>query len=717
MSRIFTSLVCICLLLPVMHSCKKGLPYQVANEHGLIGQAIAALESDYKSTKKIAKKKEIAAKLGELYAKVNNYTKADLYLKMATKEDGDYTVEDPTLYHKYAQILKAREKYDEAMKQLEAYQSAVPGDARVAKEIELCKQAIEWQKNPLETRYRVEEAKGLNSGKYQDFAPVIIDEGVVFTSNRSGEKEKNQNATGGEESQWRIDQARPDIFIAKKQKGKKKNLLARPALFEEEGMINTEASEGVTAFGPKAKQMIYTSCNRPYEQAGLKRADSNCVLMEASRKGKTWSEPSRLPLCTDSSKFVHYGQPSLSEDGSKLFFASNMPGGHGGYDIWMSTYVKRSNTWSDPINLGPTVNTDKDEMYPHIYDGALYFSSNGHPGVGGLDIFVTYGRGNDWKAPENLLPPMNSGGDDFSIFFERDKKKTRRSGDYGYFASNRKNSSGSDKIYSFTMVPLNFTVSGYVYDSKTDEVIANAKVTLINQDDTSKVFVTTNELGYYFMKLDNQTNYALHPYKEKYQNPYEDPAVSTFGYKVSKDFERDMKLDPMQVEFELDILYNVDSADIRPDAAVLLDSFAVTLKEHWYTQMELSSHTDCRAPRKYNQDLSQRRAESAVNYLISKGIERERLIAKGYGEDKLKNDCACEDGVGKGRTNTTECGEEKHQENRRTEIRILSFDYVPKVKTEDDSQEYVDPSLLEEEEGEEEEGEEIEEEEGGGLKN
>lgn len=716
MSRLFTSLMCFCLLASVMNSCKSGLTYKVANEHGLIGQAIEALESDYKSTKKLAKKKEIAAKLGELYFKVNNYTKADTYLKMATQEDDDYKVEDPTLFYKHAQTLKAREKYDDALEKLKRYQSAVPGDPKVAKEIELCEQAMEWQKSPVETRYRITEAKNLNNGRYQDFAPVIIDDGIVFTSNRSGEKEKAGNATGDETSEWRIGQARPDIFIARKQKGKKKNLLSRPVLFESEGLINTIASEGVVAFAPKAKEMIYTSCNRPYEQAGLKRSDSNCVLMTSTRKGKTWSEPSRLPICIDSTKFVHYGQPSLSEDGTKLYFASNMPGGHGGYDIWVSTFVKRSNTWSDPINLGPTVNTDKDEMYPHIYDGALYFSSNGHPGVGGLDLFVTFGRGNDWKTPENLLPPMNTGADDFSIFFERDKKKTRRSGDYGYLASNRGNSSGTDNLYSFTMVPLNFTVAGYVTDSKTDEVIANARVTLMNQDDTTKVFVTTNELGYYFMKLDNQTNYALRPFKEKFQNPYEDPAVSTFGYKVSKDFARDMKLDPMQVEFELDILYDLDQDSIRTDAAVLLDSFANTLKEHWYTQMELSSHTDCRGNRKYNQDLAQRRAESAVNYLISKGIERERLIAKGYGEEKLKNDCGCEDGRGRGQT--ADCTDDMHQANRRTEIRILSFDYVPKVKVEDDFKEYVDPELLEEEEeGEGEEGSEEEEEEGGGLKN
>lgn len=742
MSRFFTSLLCVCFLIPAIHSCKKGLPAEVAEEHGLMDQAIAALESDYKSTKKLEEKKEIAAKLGELYAKINNYSKADIYFKIATRDGAT----DPETHHQYAQVLKARERYEDALEQLREYEKAVPGSAFVAKEIELCESALEWEENPVQTIYRVEEVRGLNTGKAHDFAPVITAEGVVFTSNRSG---GDNDATGPDESVVRIGQARPDLFIARTQRGKKKNLLQSPVLLESEGLINTEMSEGTAAFANKGKLMIYTSCNRPYETDGLKRNDSNCVLMSTTRKGKTWGETKRLPFCTDSGMVIHYGQPSLSEDGQKLYFSSNMEGGYGGYDIWVCTYVKRSKTWSDPINLGPVINSAKDEMYPHIYGEFLYFSSNGHPGVGGLDIFESEGRGNEWTEPYNLLPPINSGADDFSIFFERDKKKTRRSGNYGYMASNRGgNTAGTDNIYAFTTEPLVFTVEGYVYDSKTKEPIGDAKVTLSNFSDTSKVFVKTNDLGYYFMQLDAGTDYDLRAYKERYENPYENPTVSTVGYRVSKSFERDMYLDPFRVEFELDILYDLDSFVIRPDAAKLLDSFALTLKEHYYTQMELSSHTDSRGSDDYNRRLAQKRAESAVNYLISKGIEKERLVPKGYGEDKPKTIRVDDNNVpmkkdenGEYVINYTEPAEgedptgvevvltEKyinkfasnedlfsalHQLNRRTEIRILSWEYEPKNAVEEEAEEY-DPSVFEEEPEEEGEEETEEEEEGGGL--
>lgn len=730
MSRFFTSLLCVCLLLPALHSCKRGLPYETADEFGLKKQAIEALEKDYSSTKDMEKKKVLAAKLGELYHSVNNYTKAEIYYKVATKDGAA----DPVTHYSYAQVLKSREKYDDALEQLETYQTAVPGNAMVSKEIELCNQVIEWEENPLETRYRVEEERFLSNGKYHDYAPVIMSEGLVFTSTRA-DGEKGEVTFGGDNDNEVREGARPDLFIAREQKGKKSTGLAKPVLFEQDGLINTEWSEGMASFDSKAKYMVYTTCNRAYVKNEINKNDSNCVLMESDRKGKSWAEPERLPFCSDSTKEIHFGHPSLSEDGNTLYFSSNMEGGQGGYDIWMSSYVKRSKTWSDPINLGPEVNSAKDEMYPHIYDNALYFSSNGHPGIGGLDMFVSYGRGKEWTSPKNLLAPMNSAGDDFSIFFERDKKKTRRSGDYGYFASNRGNNMGIDNLFSFTVVPLNFTVSGYVYDKKTNEVIPNAKVTLNNYDDTTKVFVNTNEVGYYFMKLSSETNYALHPYKERFESLDEDPTVSTFDYEVSMDFERDLYLTPMRPQFELDINYDLDKYDIREDAAKLLDSFALILKEHYYTEMELSSHTDARGDDKYNEKLAQQRAESAINYLVSVGIERERFKAKGYGEYNPKtikvddaNNPVIQNKKGKYVAKLTPGNENPvsvtlteayinkfskdegvfeglHQMNRRTEIRILSFDYVPKVQIEEEGAEYVDPDLLLEEEEENEEGE------------
>ncbi|MCB0739324.1 MAG: PD40 domain-containing protein, partial [Bacteroidetes bacterium] len=588
----------------------------------------------------------------------NNYKLAAKWYEKAcdnkfSEEKVPFDSPDPQYYYEYASVLKSLGEYKEALRMFEFYQEKVPGNREVSQQIAFTTEAQKLIDQNVGTRYEVEKEKRLSSAQ-SDFSPVITEKGLVFTSTREG--------VIGKDNLWN-GELKPDIFIAEKQKARKGGgKLSAPVLIDEEEIVNTKESEGSATFADNGKTMYFTSCNRVKNINDESVRDSNCVIMVTERKGKAWTEPKRLEFCSDSTKDINYGQPALSEDGNKLYFSSNMPGGFGGHDIWVCTYVKKTKSWSDPINLGPTVNTSRDEMFPSPYgENALYFSSNGHLGLGGLDIFVSYGRGNEWTKPKNLLYPMNSGGDDHGITFETDKQKVRALGQHGYFASNRENNRGFDDIFSFKIVPLKHTISGYVYNAQDSTVIPEAKVTLFNLTDTSDVYVMTDVNGYYFMELGEEIEYSLEPFKKDLEWKDANPTASTKGLEVSTHFDRDMYLHPMPVEFELDILYDLDSTVINAGAAKLLDSFALVLDKHYYTVMELSSHTDCRATKQYNLELSQGRAESAVNYLVSKGIDRERFVAKGYGEEKLKiKKCYCEKRTDPG---YTDCTEEEHAQN------------------------------------------------------
>jgi outer membrane protein OmpA-like peptidoglycan-associated protein len=351
-----------------------------------------------------------------------------------------------------------------------------------------------------------------------------------------------------------------------------------------------------------------------------------------------------------------------------------MPGGQGGKDIWMTTYSKRSRSWGDPVNLGTTINTEDDEMFPFIHeDGTLYFSSNGHTGLGGLDIFYTKGEATDWSDPINMKTPINSGADDFSVILEKDKES-------GYFSSNREGGRGQDDIYRFYMNPLIFNLSGVVRNQKTKEVLRNAYVTITSSSDTGKIILKTDESGSYKLRLKSKTDYELFSAKQYFFDSkvfYQ----TTKGLEVSTDLVQDIDLIPMDLNstFTLEgIYYDLDKADLRPASRLILDTLVMTLNKYPNVRIELGSHTDCRADSSYNINLSQRRADSAVAYIISKGIDSLRIVSKGYGENQLVNGCACEgpNEAIQGR----KCSEEEHQLNRRTTVKFLDLNYTPPVK-------------------------------------
>lgn len=600
-------------------------------------------------------KMQITFKIAECYRNMQDYSKAEQYYTRAIK----MKYLDPYAYYLKGNMLKNQEKYEEAIYEFRSYVKEVPSDTLGAIALKTCEDAIKWKEE--KTRYVIENEKMLNS-KYNDFAPMFYQKGaIVLTSDR--DDVKNDNLYGWTGLRY------TDIFVTpttkEKAKGKAAVLkLEKPILFDETDVITTNFNDGVVTFDRKFGTMYYTQCNEK------KGKGYNCKIYVTHRKkGNEWEDPQVLPFCTDT--FAKYGQPALSPDEKKLYFSSDMQGGFGKHDLYMCSFVKRSKTWGDPVNLGPVINTAQDELFPFVYTNntTLYFSSDGHPGMGGLDIFTSNWDEDHWTKPANLKSPINSGGDDFSIIVKPGGSKGK--GYAGYFASNRPGSR-SDDIYSFYMTPLKYTLRGTVFNLKTKEVVPEATVIMMIND-TSKLVAITDKSGGYQFKLDADNNYMVFASKRLFFDS-EEKTVTTMNLDFSEDFVRDLNLDPfLDVAIELEgIYYGLDSFDLRPASKVILDSLYNILMKHPYIVIELASHTDCRATAGYNITLSEKRAQAVVDYLVEKGIPSDRLVAKGYGESQLVNRCACEADTGSG----INCTEEEHQQNRRTTFKILRTDYV-----------------------------------------
>lgn len=623
--------------------------------------AIQRLRKDYSKTKDKSEKAAIAFKIAEAMRLNRQFNTAEGWYNKAISMG----YSDPVVYYQLGDILKMAEKYEEALVEFERYAKEAPSDPRGDEQIKVVKEVIAFKKNPR-TRFVVESFKQTNSAA-NDFSPVIIKEGLVFSSDREESTGKDKfGRTGGNYS---------DIFLLGKQKtGRGKNQVEKwvtPPVLLDEDVVNSKVNEGTATFDDKGNVIYFTRCNPARTEgdtAGAKQLP-NCVIMTAKKRGKDWGDVQVMPFCNDTS--IDYGHPALSPDGTKLIFSMDDPRGQGKHDLYLVTYVKRSRTWSDPINLGEVINTEGEEMFPYFFnDTTLYFSSDGHIGYGGLDVFVSYGTGETWTKPKNLNFPLNSGGDDFSIVFNDDKET-------GFFTSNRIKSRADD-IYSFRLTPMVFTLSGIVRDKDTKKPIPGAKVTLKDITGNITKEAVTDGTGAYFFKLDHNHDYSVSADKEKYFGSA-DYEQSTVGLEFSADLTQDLTLN--RSGFELpNVYYDLDSDKLRPESKPALDSLYGVLVDYPTLIVELQSHTDCRASMEYNQDLSQRRAQSVVNYMLEKGIVIDRMVPKGYGETQLRNHCACEPETtgGPNAGPGLNCNEEEHQINRRTEVKVVSFDYKPR---------------------------------------
>jgi peptidoglycan-associated lipoprotein len=621
--------------------------------------AIDYFKDAYSKTKKADKntRTELVFMIAECYRMVNDPRSAETWYKLAVKS----SYSKPEAQYWLAESEKKNGKHQLAIEEFKKYKQVAPSDARADQEIRSCELALEWMRNP--EAYKVEEIKDLNS-RESDFSPAYgrDDYGLIyFTSARDDAAgNKTHGATG---------QSFTDIFESRIDK---KSKWSTPVPVDG---INSEFEDGTPTFSSDYKELYFTRC-----EAG-KREKKGCVIMYSRRSGDKWSDPKNLEILPDSVVAAH---PALSPDGSTLYFVSDISGGFGKKDIWKVTSADGGSSWSKPVNLGPDINTPGDELFPYVReDGTLYFSSDGLIGMGGLDIFKANMQPDGSWVVQNMKSPVNSYADDFGITFENGNER-------GIFSSTRKGR-GNDELYSFELPPLKFNVTGLVKDEKTGTAIPGSLVQLIASD-ASNLQAETGSSGDFKFALKADVDYIFLASKRGYLNGKE--KETTKGQEKSRDFMVTILLSAIDKPIELpNILYDFGKWDLRPESMVSLDKLVETLFDNPNVTIELMSHTDSRDTEEYNQDLSQRRAQVVVQYLIDKGIEPERLSAKGYGESTPKivdAIIASQNQFLKTGTALTEqyinslANEEQkeiaHQINRRTEFRVLRTDYEAPVK-------------------------------------
>lgn len=630
----------------------------------------------YGTTKNKEIKKEAAFYAAECYRLSNNWTAAESWYTKAVQQDPT----NAEAKFRQIQALKFSEKYVESITEANKYKKSVGSDPKI--DLEDCGSTSAQKWKSEKTRYLVENVAKLNT-KWSDFAPMYYrKDQLMFSSDRFEVGVRGKDKYG-----W-FNNGFCDVYTTTLKLNKKnKDIIENyslPALTDKKN-INGKWNDGSVCFDAKFTTMYVTKCNYGEKNDGK---GAHCRIYESKLSGTEWSEPVPLPFSTDS---FDCGHPFLSKDGTTLYFSSNMPGSIEkavssaenpdgtilSKDLYSVSYSKRGNAWGDPVNLGPSINTDGDEAFPFVHDdGTLYFASNGRCGMGGYDIYFAKGQAVDWSDPINMKAPINSGGDDFAIIVSKDKET-------GFFSSNRLNGKGSDDIYRFTKTPLIFTLSGVARDVKTREILKNTVIQFTNSSDTIKLTVRTDAAGSYRIPLRAGTDYDLYGSKALY---YDSKIYSqtTKALEVSTDLIQDLDLRPIDLEtFTVKgIFYGLDSADIRPRSAEILDSLVLIMNKYPMLKFELGSHTDCRADSLYNIKLSQRRADSCVGYLIRNGVDSMRLVSRGYGENELElKECACE-GPNE-RVQGQRCTEDQHQQNRRTTVKVIDTNYNPPVKVKD----------------------------------
>jgi len=627
------------------------------------GEYYAAIDQFKEAYQKTTDKKEklhMAFYIAECYRLTDNAPQAALwYGKVIAKN-----YENPLSILYYADALRMNQNYEEAKAQYQHFKELVPDDPRGSDGILSCDFALQWIDQP--SGYQVEEQKFINS-KFSDYSPAYSRsdyQEIYFTSSRD---ETLGNAEhGGTGQQF------SDIFFSTMDK---KGKWSTPLPLGEP--VNSEAEEGTPVFSSDYNHMYFTRCNVS------KRKALGCEILVAKRNDDKWGDIESIPLAQDSVVIAH---PAISPDENTLYFVSDMDGsmksteGNNSKDIWMST--RSGDKWSEPVNLGAPINSPGNEVFPFVHaDGTLYFSSDGHIGMGGLDIYKAVKNENGQWQVENMKYPINSASDDFGIVFEKDKES-------GYFSSSRKGKTYDD-IFSFVLPPLKFSIVGVVKNDKTDEIIPEATVKSIGSDGIM-LDTKAGRDGVFRFTLKPGTDYVFIAEKQGFLKGKE--RESTKGATKSTELKTEIYLSSTETPIEVEnIFFDLDKADLRPESMVSLDKLVETLNDNPNIVIELGSHTDSRASDAYNLDLSKRRAESVVSYLIQKGISRERLVAKGYGEsqpkvvDKKDHLAYSFLPVGASLTESFINGlgdddriEMAHFLNRRTEFKVLRSDYTGK---------------------------------------
>lgn len=605
-------------------------------------EAIEMYKKAYVKEKGRDVKAEIIFKIAESYRLSDQTEQAEVWYDKSII--AQYA--DPIARFHLAEMKMQNGKYDEALVEYQKYAAEVPSDSRGKKGIEAASTAQKWYDNP--ENYIVEPEVLLNS-EYFDYAVTFTDRRnnqIIFTSTREGSTGTDMSEVTGDNFS--------DLYTATRDK---KGKWSEPVLVEGEE-LNTEGSEGASAMNSRKNTLYFTRCM--VEKNGY----LGCSIYSAKKQGNKYALPEKIKIASDSAVIGH---PAMTPNDEVIIFASDLPGGQGGKDLWYIKEEKRGE-WSKPINLGPTINTPGNEMFPYVKDnGDLYFASDGHVGMGGLDIFVVKKMGeNQWSNVTNMKAPINSNANDFAIVFDGENN--------GFLTSSREGGRGKDDIWKFYSPEPTFKIICLLKDLETGEVLPAGNVQVIGTDGTT-VDGETNAEGKVEFEISKNTSYVLTASKPGYLNAK--GKETTVGEEESKIYAHLYELIPITEEpIKLpEILYEFNSVELTDQAKDSLDYLYNILVDNPTIVIELKANTDSRGSDSYNLKLSQGRAESAVNYLESRGIEPERMEPKGYGETNLLISDAEINAMA-----TEEEREAAHQLNRRTEFSILRDDYVPKPK-------------------------------------
>lgn len=654
--KILTSLIAFSILLGGCSYTQRIRSGEVAFERKQYAVAADLLEIEFNKANDIEKKARIAYLLGETYSVLGKSTAAGKWYNIARANGyGEQSI------FKLALSLKQQQEYEKAIAVLQELEKNTSDPLRVSSELFECKLGIEWLSEVHKNPYTVEPVS-FNSAKLEYGAFPFSDHQILFSSDRS-------TLNGGEIYNW-TGNAFSDLYMY--------NTISE----EVEAIdlqINSSDNEGAACFSENREYIYFTRCTS-------REGDAFCKILESHRKGRNWSEPKILEFVRDG---FNYGHPFLASPGNILFFAADLPDSYGGTDLYYSIYL--NDEWGEPINLGPKINTLGDEKFPFYLDGILYFASDGHPGMGGLDIFKSEGSpARGWGNVINMEAPLNSGSDDFGYIIDPYFPENDSIAFSGFLTSSRINNN-QDDIYRFNFrkiasqtdsidnvpvidslrIMLFVDINQRYYpggdplnETAFIDLLPDAEIFIMLSGDTL-ISGSGGNKGKFSTMLQQDTNYLIKAQKEGYLSS--SLLISTHipdqerGSNVA--LRAELILDKIYTNKEViipNIFYDFDQWAIREDAKPSLDLIADMLKDNPDISIVLGSHTDCRGTEAYNEELSSKRAQSAVEYLIEKGISPLRLSFAGYGKSRLANDCACE-----------ECTEEQHQENRRTTFTII----------------------------------------------
>lgn len=660
MNKKITPYILLFLSAMLLFSCKSA-KLSDAEEKQRIGEYFEAAAIYRKVYTKTSPQKRdlrgyIAYRMAECNRLINNTPRATSAYMNALR----YDYPDSIVNLRLGQMYQRSGRYPDAIRYYNEFLKLTPESELALNGIKGSELAPQWKQNP--SRYTVKRMEKFNSRR-GEFCPMLFGDAydqLYFTSSRTPkgagkDKEETISAITGLRNN--------DFFLVKKDE--QGNWLA-PIELEDE--VNTEFDEGTPSFSKDGNTMYYTYCAQDPE--GPRTSE----IYVSTRSSAKWGKGTRASIVKDS--VTALGHPSVSPDGKYLYYVSDAVGGFGGKDIFRSRLV--GSDFGPMENLGPEINTPGDEMFPYVRDSVtLYFASNGHPGMGGLDLFkATQDSTGKWHV-ENLKAPINSMGDDFGITFEGKKER-------GFFSSNRNDARGYDHLYSFELPIITIFIEGLVSD--VDEYpIEDATIRIVGKDGLN-VKVPAKKDGSYRVELERDIRYVMMASARGYLN--QNFELKTGPEEKNETYIVDFYLSPISKPVVIDnIFYDFDKATLRPESQKALDEMIKMLNDNPNVTIELGAHTDRKGTDQYNERLAQRRAQSVVDYLIAGGIDKERLEAKGYGESVPKTinkklaksfdflndgDVLTEEFI---LTLTPEQQEMADQINRRTEFKVLRTNY------------------------------------------